>query len=490
LGSSIRRGTLWSVLNSVVGRVGQVVVGVVLARLLTPKDFGLFAVALVMYAVVVSVSELGVTIAIVRRPAEGAHLGPTVTTLSVLSGGALTALVWVCAPLIARSMLAPEATDVVRLLSFALLVAGVSAVPAAILQRDFRQDLRLLADTVNLLTSTLVAVGGALTGHGALALAGSRVAGNAASALVLYAVVQERYRPGWRPDVARNVLRSGLPLAGASLLSFAVLNVDYVVVGRTWGPAVLGVYVLAFNLSSLPVTVFSTVARSVALPAFSRLRSSPVGVARAYLQGLQLLFAASVLVSVLFAVLAEPLVTVVYGRVWEAAGLPLAFLAMLGTLRVMHELSYDYLVALGHSSFVLLVQAGWLVALCIALPLGAALGGLAGVGTAHLLVASLVILPAYTWVLARHGVRPGAAWRTIRRPTCAAVLTAAAAEAGRRSCSGAFAQLLTGGLAGTVVFLVAAAPVLPTTVRDRLRWSRLRPLTSENKEEPAWTTTP
>lgn len=473
LGRSVRRGAWWSLLNSAVGRVGQVVVGIVLARLLAPEDFGLFAVATVMYAVIVSCSELGVTVGIVRHPDQAARLGPTVTTLAWASAAALTGLCWWLAPVLATAMSAPGATGVIRLLSLALLIAGVTAVPAAVVQRDFRQDVRLVADTLNLVASTVVAVVGALTGHGAMALAGSRVAGNAVSAVVLVVLVREWYRPGWQPVVARESLRAGLPLAGASLLSFAVLNVDYVVVGHRWGPAVLGVYVLAFNLSSWPVTVFSTVARSVSLPTFARLRGDRARASAAYLRALQLLFAASALVSVLFAVLARPLVSVVYGQVWVAAALPLAFLAALGTFRVVHELSYDYLVGLGSGPQVLAVQGLWFLALCVALPLGASVGGLAGVGTAHLVVAGVLVLPAYGRQLSSRAVHWPAVARSLRRPLAATVAAGAAAAGGSWVVDGPWKQLLLGGALGTAAFLLVAGPLLPVEQRaaavDRLR---------------------
>jgi O-antigen/teichoic acid export membrane protein len=465
LKSSVTRGLTWSMVNSVVSRFGQVAVGILLARLLAPEDFGVFAVALVAYTIVINCSEMGVSVALVRRPADGPLLGPTVTTLTLLSSSVLFAGLWAAAPLVADRMNAPSATGVLRVLDVAILVAGLSAVPAALIQRDFQQRARFGADTVNLVVSTVVVVVGALDGWGAYALAWSRVAGNAAAAIVLFAAATEHYWPGFDRKLARELLGFGLPLAGASLLSFAVLNVDYIVVGATWGPAILGFYVLAFNLASWPVGAFSTTARAVLLPAFARLRDEPGGAAAAFVNAARWLLAASVLVSVLLGTLAGPAIHVVYGEKWAAAAVPLAYLAALGTFRVLHELSYDYLVAMGRTRAVLLVQGSWFVALVIALPVGAKLAKLPGVGSAHLLVALGVVVPAYGLALRRAGVDLTELLRQCTRPLLAGVVGGLIAFGVDRWLEAALPALLLGGTLGTLGYLVVVAPALPPGLR-------------------------
>ena len=88
LRTKVGRGLAWSTANTVVSRVGQLVVGVALARLIVPEQFGVFAAALVVLNVVISISELGVSVAIVRArdQAEVDRIAPVVTSVSVLSG--------------------------------------------------------------------------------------------------------------------------------------------------------------------------------------------------------------------------------------------------------------------------------------------------------------------------------------------------------------------------------------------------------------------
>ena len=105
------------------------------------------------------------------------------------------------------------------------------------------------------------------------------------------------------------------------------------------------------------------------------------------------------------AVLASRVIDVVYGPRWHPAAAALTFLALLGGLRIMLDLAYDLLAGgLGRSSSLLLVQLAWFAGLLVALPVGASVGGIEGVGIAHLLVACCVVAPLYGVAIHRTGI--------------------------------------------------------------------------------------
>jgi len=138
------RALTWSLANTIAGRLGTVVIGILLARLLGPEEFGTYAVAFVALIAILSFNELGVSLAIVRWRDEPAGIAPTVNTISGVSSAILTAVAWLAAPAFTAAMGDPDATGVVRLLSLCVLVNGLVATPAALLQRGFRQDQRLV----------------------------------------------------------------------------------------------------------------------------------------------------------------------------------------------------------------------------------------------------------------------------------------------------------------------------------------------------------
>src|SRR5450755_1977733 len=119
----------WSFVNTLVGRVGTIGIGIALARLLGPREFGTYAVALIALMAVLSFNELGVSLAIVRWPGDPTEIAPTVATISCISSVLLFVGFYVGAPGFASAMGAPAATPVIRVLSTSLLINCVVAVP-------------------------------------------------------------------------------------------------------------------------------------------------------------------------------------------------------------------------------------------------------------------------------------------------------------------------------------------------------------------------
>ncbi len=394
----------WSFANTMFTRFAQLGLSIVLAHLLAPREFGVYAVALVVINITLSVSELGASVALVRYEGDPAEIAPTVTTIALATSTLLAALMVVGAPYFADAMGAPEATGVVRLLAVALLTSGVSAVPGAMLQREFRQDYKMLADTLSFVTSTIVVVVLALAGFGPWALGWSRIVGNGTAAVVMIALSTERFWPGFDRARAREILRFSIPLSGASLLVFAVLNVDYIVVGAILGPELLGLYLLAFNLSSWPVTAFSSSIRSVSLAGFAKLQGDQTKLRQGFASSFRILMMLSVPACVLLAVFATPLIRFVYGNVWTPAAVALTMLSVVGVMRIALELAYDYLAAIGRTVAILAIHALWLVALIPALIVGANLDGIAGVGWGHFVTLFVVVAPAYVWALSATGL--------------------------------------------------------------------------------------
>jgi PST family polysaccharide transporter len=385
----------WSFVATVVVRLLSLGVSVALARLLGAEEFGVYAVALVALTAVLSLNELGVSVALVRYEGDERDVAPTVATLSLVGSLLCYAVIWFGAPHLAAAFGAPEATLPVRVMGLGVIVDGLVAVPAALLQRHFMQGRRAIADITNFGVGSALSVALAVGGSGAMSLAWGRIAGSTASAVLLLAFSPLPLRFGWARAHLGHLLRVGLPLAGASLLVFAILNLDYYVVGHTSGAVALGFYVLAFNLSTWPVTVLSQPIRKVTVPAFARLLADPPRLGRAVVDSFGGLMSVTVPVAACLGATAYPLVRVVYGGEWSAAAPVLVWLATLGAARVVLEFQYDVLVALGDTRRLLVLQFAWLVALAVALPVGEWLGGIVGVAVAHCAVSTLLVIPLH-----------------------------------------------------------------------------------------------
>jgi len=456
----IGRGLGWSLTGNVVLRVGNVAVSILMARLIAPEELGVFAVALTIWAILGTLAEFGLGSDLVRA-SDPERRAPTVATLGVLTSGLLALGMLLAAEPLAAAFRSPESRGVIAVMAISIAIFGLSIVPAARLQREFRQGTLFVVNGAGLVASALVMATLATRDVGPASLAWGQVANQVVVVLGLHLATRSRPRFGMDREIARASLAFCLPLALANLVSWALLSVDNLIVARVLGPAELGLYLLAFNVSSWPMSAVGQALRVVALPGFSQVQDSAAR-NRALVRTVAPAAAVAVLMGLTLATLAGPLVAVLYGERWAGAAAALAGLAVFGGLRVLLDLVATFLIAVGATGAVLAVQLLWMAALVPAMYVGLSGFGLAGAGWSHVVIAVAVVVPAYAVCLRRAGVDTGAFLRAGFVPLAAAVPAAAACGwVGTRS--GPPLLVLA---AGCVVALVTyALPLAPWWLR-------------------------
>jgi lipopolysaccharide exporter len=459
----VRRGAIWSALDVIINRTSGFLLGIVIARLLRPADFGIYAVALVVHAILINISDLGVGAVLVRDDEASVRAsGRTVTTLALVSSTTLGLLMALLAPELAQLLGAPDATGAIRVMAITLPLAGITAVPGGLLRREFKLRTIFFADTANNVASAVAVIVLALLGAGPLALAWSFVAGQLLTAIVLFAKSPSYYWPGWNRREAGRVLKFTLPLVGASLLAFTTQNVDYIVVGKLMGSVSLGLYMLAFNISGWPQNVLGFVIKSVSLPAFARLHEQGRAMAAPFCGALRSVVRVTFPVCLLLGALAHPLVVTVYGERWGRAADALVGLVILGAARTLVELFSDFLTAIGRPRSVFAVQLVWLPVLIGCMLLLVSGFGIAGAGAAQAAVCLLVVIPLLVFFVNRAGVP----WVTVVQAMLPAFAWALATASLAWYVASMFASPALGCLAGgSAGGLVYAAPYLPEARR-------------------------
>lgn len=442
---------VWSLANTISARLGTLAIGIVLARLLGPAEFGTFAVAFIALLAVLAFNELGVSLAIVRWTEDPRSIAPTVTAISLVTSALITiAMVFAAGPF-ATAMGDPGAADLVRLISLCVLINGAVATPSALLQRYFRQGQRMIADQVNVWIGAFVSLGLAFSGAGAISLVVGRLAGSICSGVLLIAYSPLPYRVGLDRRYVRPLLRFGWPLAGASVVVFAVGFIDQLTVGHIVGSVALGYYVLAFNLASWPVSVFSQPLRMVAPAMFARLQGDREAMTDAFTRVLRVLAAVALPSCLLLAAASDDVVGFVYGSEWAPAATALRWLCVMAVFRIFFELTYDYLVVLRRSRTILTIQLLWLVALGPILWFGVHRWGMAGAAAALVAVAALIGMPLYLHALGQVGVPASVIASQTLAPLVAAIGLGVAVALIAAAIPGSFTVLAVSGCLGLAV---------------------------------------
>ncbi len=275
-----------------VGQAGKLVLfagsGMVLARLLTPRDFGIFAMAMSFVALMSSVHTFGLSAAVVqRRDLEHGHLGPLFWLTVWLSMG-VVAITTAGAPLVARFYREPAVTGVTITLGLGLLASALGMHHRSLLARQLRFDSLATIDVVAVAVSVVAGVAAALAGAGYWALALQFVVVAAVASAGYWWRV--RWRPGWtgaltpgRGDL-QPFVRYGWQLTVAKLVAHVGNNLDRVVVAYVHGSRPVGLYDNAFRWSHYPMLQVFPPLVQVGVSSLSRAREG----AGRYAEGVRL----------------------------------------------------------------------------------------------------------------------------------------------------------------------------------------------------------
>lgn len=317
----------WSYGSQLGGKIVVLSSTAVLARLLSPSDFGLVGLALVFLSLVEILLDLGVgqVLVMVRDDKEVEDKAETAFVFSVFIGLVLTVVMAVLGPAASSFFDEPELKVFLPAVGSILLLRSLSSTHYALAQRSMDFQSRTAAELVELVTRGIVGIGLAVAGAGAWSLVAGYAAGAIGFAIALWAT--SPWRPHLRPSMAH--LRSMLPYGGSltavSVLAAIISNLDYVFVGKVLGTTALGLYTLAFKLPEVLVLNLSVVAARVLFPAFSSMDRQ--GLARAFLRSLRYTLTVGLPLAAGLILLGEPAVLLAFGERWEASVVPMQVLA-------------------------------------------------------------------------------------------------------------------------------------------------------------------
>ena len=271
LGTQAGKGLRWALVGNLVMKVGSFTLSLAMVRLLAPHDFGLYAVALAANSFLIHVNDAGLIAATVQWRGRVEEMLTTARTMAISFSLAWYALFWVGAPILAGAAGSPDATPLVRLMTLAIVIDGITAVSVGMIQRRFQQDKLMKAIAAGFVANAIVCLSLAVAGAGAYSFVIGALAQSVVVAVLVLWMAHLPFRLALDRVVARRLFVFGIPLAIGMGLESIVLFSDSVIVGHVLGTDELGFYLLAYNISSWVPGLVGAAVRYVSIPAFSRL---------------------------------------------------------------------------------------------------------------------------------------------------------------------------------------------------------------------------
>ena len=311
---------------------------VMLARLLTPEEFGAIAVIAAILALGLALQQAGLSGATVQRERVSNQAVSTMFWINVSLGLTLTLLFVALAHPIADFFHYPELAALCQAASLTFLLNGLVAQHRALLQRSMRFVTTARIDMGSALFGGLCAITLASAGFGYWALVAQVLTSDTLALLMLIRAVRwPLTRPALTSEV-REMVTFGASMLGFNLVVTIAYNLHVVLLGRGVGIAAAGIYTRAYALARIPQSLLQTAAAHVALPKLSRVQGDDAGFASFYYKGVQLLSLVALPVALAFAVFGDQIALLVYGSQWgEVSDLLRIFSIGLAVAPLLHS---------------------------------------------------------------------------------------------------------------------------------------------------------
>lgn len=278
---------VWAFALSLSLRLVTTVRTVALGRLLTPEDFGLVGVALLVVGFVETVTVTGFDAALIYEKGATRRYLDTAWSIQLIRFVLLGTLLFAGAPLIGTFFESEDSVPLIRLIAVGVALSGLKNIGVIYFVKDldFRREFTYRIGPV--VGNLVFAITLALLLRNATAIAGGILAKRFLDVIASY--IAHPYRPRFRVDLERfkKLFRYGRWVLGSTFITYLLLSVDDVVVARVVGITALGFYQMAFSISQLATNEVTKVIARVAFPAYSKLQDRPLHLRDAYLQTVQ-----------------------------------------------------------------------------------------------------------------------------------------------------------------------------------------------------------
>jgi O-antigen/teichoic acid export membrane protein len=346
----------WSAID-VAGRQGiQFVVMLILARLLSPAEFGILGMLSLFIALGGSIVDSGFGSALIQRKEITEADKSSVFFFNAAMGALMALTISSAAPWIASFYREPILLPLTRLMALNLFIGSFGVVQVALMTRDLDFKALFKAGLLAMIVSGALAVWMAWKGYGVWSLAAQSVIFTTVSTGLIWVFCSWKPRLQFSVGSLRSLFGFGSGMLASGLLNTFFDRVQLAVIGKAFSAAALGFYTRAFSTQQFPVSLLTSVINRVTFPVFSQLSHNP-GSLRPAVRRAQI----SIMVLTLpmmfgLAVVARPLVLVLFGAKWLPCVPYLSVLSIAGVLWPLHVMNLDVVKAVGRSDLFLRLE--------------------------------------------------------------------------------------------------------------------------------------
>ncbi|WP_235864103.1 teichuronic acid biosynthesis protein TuaB [Sutcliffiella halmapala] len=344
-------GMKWTGLSSLIVTVVQLLQFAILARLLSPTDFGLMGMLMVVIIFAQVFMDMGISSALVYKQEVTKNQLSSLYWLNLLAGVVVFIVVLGISPLIASFYNEPRLTELLVYIAFIFLISPIGQQFQFLLQKELKFNQLARVEVSSIVFGSFIAVVLAFMEFGVWALVWGQIITAIVKAIMFFIIGWNTWRPSFhfRFNDLDGFLSFGMFQMGSRTVNYFASNIDYLLIGRFLGTEALGIYSIAYQLIVIPVTKINPIITKVAFPVFSLNQNDNSQIVKGFLQMTKMLAIVSFPILVGLMATAEVLVPVVFGEKWNASIPVIQILCILGILRVLMNPNGSVLLAKGRA---------------------------------------------------------------------------------------------------------------------------------------------
>jgi len=323
----------------------------VLAHLLSPKDFGLMGMVLVITSLGQTFSDMGISNAVIWKQDATPEQISSLYWLNIMAGIAVSGIVILISPLVAKFFHEPRLVDLMFWAAFIFPIAAIGQLFQMLLQKNLLFGRLAKIEILSASIGAAVSIIAAYYGQGAYSLLWGQLALTVCASLSFTLLGWREWHPQFvfKPRKLHGFISFGLYQMGERAVNTFAYNVDYIMVGRFLGPTALGIYMLAWQIMIAPMAKLNPVLTRVAFPVFARKQADDRALRDGYVELSKMIAILTFPIIVLAAATAPVLVPFVLGPKWNAAIPIIQILALLGLLRSLSNPLWSMVLAKGRA---------------------------------------------------------------------------------------------------------------------------------------------
>lgn len=347
------KGTMWSAADAFLGQGVTFLVGILLARLLSPDEYGLIGICLIFNTVLNGIVDSGYSNALIRKKdvTEDDYNTMFITNLGLSI--VLYGLLFVSSPLVAQFFGRPELTALVRATGLVLLFNALSITQVTILTKRIDFKTKTKASLFSAILSGVVGIAMAYTGFGVWALVGQMLSKQMLYTLCLWVLNK------WRPSLTFSkasfsyMWGFGWKLLVSGLLNNIWNQLYQVVVGKFYSPATLGQYTRSREYANIFSSNLTTIIQRVSYPVLSEIQDDKQRMVEGYRKVIKMTMFITAICMISLGAISEPLIYCLIGPQWYEAATYLPLICISMSLYPLHAINLNMLQVLGRSDIFL-----------------------------------------------------------------------------------------------------------------------------------------